>query len=185
VFSDPELVREIVGGSSVAFERLMRRYERLVYRIAVGWTGDHDRAREVLQDTFLKVHTRLASWRGEGELRNWIARIAAHEASNRTRALRRRPTDAWDDAIAPRSEPSQETALVAREERQALHRALAGLVPRQRAAVVLRYFAGMSSREMASVLGCSEDTARNLLLRSLRALRASLQEAEEVHRDRL
>jgi RNA polymerase sigma-70 factor (ECF subfamily) len=185
VFSDPELVQEILGGSSVAFERLMRRYERLVYRVAYGFTGDHDLTREVLQDTFLKVHASLASWRGDGDLRNWIARIASREASNRERSLRRRPTDVWDDAIAPRAEPSQENELVAREERRALRRALSALGPKQRMAIVLRYFEGMSSREMSGVLGCSEDTARNLLLRGLRALRANLRGAEEAHRDRL
>ena len=57
-FSDQALVSEIRSGSSVAFERLMRRYERLVYKIAYGFTRDATSAMDVTQETFLKVYAR-------------------------------------------------------------------------------------------------------------------------------
>jgi len=181
-FSDQELVDEIRSGSSVAFERLMRRYRRLVYRIAYGFGGDAESAMDVTQETFLKVHTRLGSWRREGELKNWIARIAAHEALNHDRSRRRHPTTVLDEGEELFLQPDapQETLLERREERDMLHRCLSSLSPRQRLAIVLRYFRGMSTREISAALECSEGTARNILFRSLRRLRTNLAESEEA-----
>ena len=180
-FSDRDLVREIRAGSSVAFERLMRRYERLVYRVAYGFTGDGESAMDVTQNTFLKVHLRLGSWRREGDLKNWIARIAANEAMNWTRSRRRHPTTAIDDEdLFLQPDPPQEGELRGREVREALHRSLSTLTPRHRLAVVLRYFQGMPTREISSVLQCSEATARNILFRSLQKLRSVLAESQEA-----
>jgi RNA polymerase sigma-70 factor (ECF subfamily) len=179
-FSDQELANEVRSGSGVAFERLMRRYERLVFKVAFGFTGDGESAMDVTQNTFLKVHERLGSWRGEGDLRNWIARIAANEAMNWTRARRRRPTSEFDEDVFLQPDPPQERAFRHREQRETLHRSLSSLNPRQRLAVVLRYFQGMTTREISSVLECSEGTARNILFRSLRKLRTVLAESREI-----
>jgi RNA polymerase sigma-70 factor (ECF subfamily) len=179
-FSDAELVREIRAGSGVAFEQLMRRHERLVFKVAHGFTGDTDSAMDVTQNTFLKVHARLAGWRREGEIKNWIARIAANEAMNWNRARARRPGTTLDEEAFLQPDPSSGDPLRERETRQALARSLVALNPRQRLAVVLRYFQGMSTREIAAVLECSEGTARNLLFRSLRKLRGVLSTSAEV-----
>ncbi|MBZ5637820.1 MAG: sigma-70 family RNA polymerase sigma factor [Acidobacteriia bacterium] len=177
-FSDQDLTREIRSGSKVAFEKLVSRYGRLVHRIAFGFTGDRESAMDVAQDTFLKVHTRLGTFREDGDLRNWIARIAAHEALNLRRAARRHPTSELDETLFLDPDPPQDERLHERETREALHRSLATLSPRQRLAVVLRYFQGMSPREIGAVLECSEGTARSILFRSLRRLRAVLVESE-------
>ena len=179
-FGDEALVGEIRSGSSVAFASLMRRYERLVYRVAYGFVADRDEALDVVQETFLKVHTRLGDWRGEGEIRNWIARIAANEAINRNRARRRHAADELGEESGAQLAPPQETALREHESRGALQRSLSSLSPRQRTAVVLRYFQEMSTREIAAVLECSEGTARNILFRSLQKLRSVLTGSEEV-----
>jgi RNA polymerase sigma-70 factor, ECF subfamily len=173
-FSDRELVREIRAGSKVAFERLMGRYGRLVYRIAYGFTGDRESAMDVAQDTFLKVHTSLGDWREEGEIRNWIARIAANEGLNFRRSMRRHPTCELTLTAFVRPGPPQEERLLERETSRALHESLSSLSPRQRLAVVLRYFQEMSPREIGAVLECSEGTARNILFRSLQKLRSVL-----------
>jgi len=179
-FTDQQLVTEIRAGSSVAFEQLMARYRRLVYRVAYGFTRNAESAMDVTQDTFLKVHERLESWRHEGELKNWIARIAANEGMNRRRSSQLQPTCELDEDVLLQPDPSQEEELRDRESRDALHRSLSSLSPRQRLAVVLRYFEGMSTREIAATLECSEGTARNILFRSLRRLRSILAESEEV-----
>jgi RNA polymerase sigma-70 factor (ECF subfamily) len=179
-FSDAELVREIRAGSGVAFEQLMRRHERLVFKVAYGFTGDTDSAMDVTQNTFLKVHSRLTSWRREGDLKNWIARIAANEAMNWNRARSRRPMATLGEEAFLQPDPSHEDRLHERETREALARSLTCLNPRQRLAVVLRYFQGMSTREISTVLECSEGTARNLLFRSLRKLRGVLDTTTEV-----
>lgn len=179
-FTDQELAREIRSGSGVAFERLMSRYERLVYRIAYGFTGDHAAAMDVAQETFLKVYAGIDRWRGRGELKNWVARVAANEAMNWRRHATRHPTSAIDGDGFLADEPDPSDRFIGHETRQSLHRSLEILAPRQRLAVVLRYFEGMSGREISSALDCSEGTTRNLLFRSLKKLRSVLSESEEV-----
>ena len=179
-FSDQELVSEIRSGSSVAFEQLMRRYERLVFRVAYGITGNDEHTMDITQETFLKVHARLGSWRREGQLKNWIARIAANEAMNWSRSLRRHPTCELNEAAFLQPDPPQEDSLLERETRDALHLSLSSLSPRHRLAVVLRYFRGMSTREISGVLECSEGTTRNILFRSLRKLRSVMTDSEEA-----
>lgn len=184
-FSDPQLVDEIRAGSGVAFDRLMDRYSRLVYHVAYGYTRDRDAALDVSQDTFVQVHERLGSWRGQGPLRNWITRIAANVAMNRRRGEDRRPTAPLEhEDVFLRDEPDPETTLRDREAHDELHRTLATLQPRQRLAVVLRYYEGMSAREIADVLECSEGTARNTLFRGMQRLRATLTPESRTYEDR-
>lgn len=179
-FSDRVLVEEIRAGSGVAFERLMVRYRRLVFRIAYGFSRDTEAAMDVTQETFMKVHASLGDWRGDGELKHWISRIAANLAMNRARGERRRPAEPLDDERAPDDSPTQETTLQRRETRQALHRSLSTLHPRQRLAVVLRYFESMSVPEIAAALDCSQGTARNILFRGLQRLRTNLTHTMET-----
>jgi RNA polymerase sigma-70 factor (ECF subfamily) len=177
--TDLDLAREIASGSARAFERLVERYGRLVHRVARGFTGDREAAMEVSQETFVKIHGRIAGWRGEGSLAGWIARIAAHEALNWERGRRARPTAPFDESIFLLPDPTEDEAqeIERLDARRSIRRALAGLPPRPRLAIVLRYFEGLSAREIGAALGCSEETARNLLFRSLRTLRSRMEEA--------
>jgi RNA polymerase sigma-70 factor (ECF subfamily) len=173
-FSDEQLVREIRAGSSVAFERLMSRYQRLVYRVAYGFTGERESAMDVTQNTFLKVHTRLSTWRWGGSFRSWITRIAANEAISWNRARRRRPTAELHEDLLFDPQPAPEERVSELETRERLARALDALNPKQRLAVVLRYFQGMGQAEIAETLDCSEGTARTTVFRGLRRMRAFL-----------
>ena len=178
--TDQELLEEIGSGSDLAFDRLMRRYRRLVYRVAYGFTGDRESAMDVVQETFLKVYTRLPSFRGEGKLRNWIVRIAANEALNWKRSSSRHPTSELDESVFSRADARDQADLDGRETAGwAVARALAALGPRQRLAIVLRYFGERSTREIASALECSEATARNVLFRALAKLRTLMTESQE------
>lgn len=176
--TDRELLADIEAGSDLAFDRLMRRYRRLVYRVAYGFTGDQESALDVVQETFLKVHTRLTSFREEGQLKNWIARIAANEAMNCKRASSRFATSELDESAYSRPDTRDERDPRAGAE-QALTRSLAGLDARHRLAIVLRYFGDRSTREIAATLECSEGTARNVLFRGLQKLRTMMTESEE------
>ena len=178
--SDVQLVQEIRGGSGVAFERLMGRYERLVFKVAYGFTGERESALDVTQNVFLKVHRRLSSWRSEGELKSWIARIAANEALNwKRREKRYGDAEVGEDRFI-QPDPPQEGRIRDSERRELLRRSLAELNPRQRFAIVLRYFHGMSSREISEILQCSDGTVRNVLFRSLRKLRSVLSTKKEA-----
>jgi len=179
-FTDAELIAEIHAGSVVAFERLLRRYERLVYKVALGFTGDSQSALDVSQNVFLRIHAKLPSYRGEGELRSWVLRLAMNESMNWNRAQKRHRAEGLAEEIpAGRSAP-QEVGLGRRETRSLLRRSLDTLSARHRLAVVLRYFEDLSVHEIAVVLGCSEGVAKNVLFRSLRKMRTHLSASTEA-----
>jgi len=181
--TDQELLASIEAGSDLAFDRLMRRYRRLVFRVAYGFTGDRESALDVVQETFLRVHTRLPGFRGEGQLRNWIVRIAANEAMNQNRSSSRFETTALDESVFLRPDMSEESDPVVRATTErALTKSLAALGPRYRLAIVMRYFGERSTREIAGALECSEGTARNVLFRGLAKLRTMMSETEESRR---
>jgi RNA polymerase sigma-70 factor (ECF subfamily) len=176
--TDQELVAAARGGESEAFDALMRRYERLVYRVAHGFVCEREAALDLSQAIFLKVFRSLDGFRGESSFKTWLLRIAYHESINETKRAGRRESEELD-AEHPRlaAPPEQESVLLAAERRGVLARALGGLHHRYRAAVVLRYHEGLPIRDIAAMLDCSETMTKNLLHRGVRRLREAVVEA--------
>ncbi len=179
-FGDGQLVEEALNGSVVAFERLVARYERLVFKIAFGCTGRHDSALDILQNVFLKVYQKLAAFRTEGDFKNWVARIAVNESINWNRTQRRFRAEELDEAASPISFPSQEGNVRDRETWEIVHKSMQTLNPKCRAVIALRYFDGMAVEEVAGALGCSVGTAKSLIFRSLKQMRDHIGVAREV-----
>lgn len=175
--SDNELVEAVRGGDLEAFDELMRRYERLVYRVAVSFVSTPENAFDVTQTVFLKAYRGLGSFRSEANLKTWLLRITHNEAINFLRSASGREAgheriEAFADVLPGRD--SQESDLLARERRAELEKAMGKLNERYRLAVVLRYFQGLDIAEISAVLGCSEGVTKNILFRSVKTLRESL-----------
>jgi RNA polymerase sigma-70 factor (ECF subfamily) len=171
-FTDQDLVAETRAGARVAFDELMRRHERLVYRVSFSYTRHAEDAMDVTQDVFLKVYDRLDSYRGSGTFRSWLLRIAHRENLNWLRARRRYRSDEplAEDAL-PGVPATQERDRLGGAQSHRLAEAMMELRPKQRLAVSLRYYEELPIREIAAVLKSSEATTRNLLCRSLQKLR--------------
>lgn len=171
-FTDQVLVEEILSGSRVAFDELMQRYERLVYRISFSYTRDREDAMDVTQDVFLKVYAKLSTYRGSGAFRTWLLRIAHRENINWLRRHRKyRDHVELTRETAPSRPATQESDTLRRERRSQLLSAMRELNPKQHLAVTLRYYEQVPIREIAAVLKCSEGTAKSILFRSLQKLR--------------
>jgi RNA polymerase sigma-70 factor (ECF subfamily) len=173
--TDQALIEETRAGSAAAFEELMSRYERLVYKIGYGYTGDQEESLDVTQNVFLKVYERLGSYRGTGPFKAWLLRIAHNEGIDWVRRHARfRDREELVAGNVPSYEAGQESELVQSESRRGLLNELRHLNPRQRQAVMLRYFEKMSLREISLILNCTEGTARSLLFRGLERLRGRM-----------
>jgi len=171
-FDDALLVTEIRAGSRVAFEALIRRYERVVYRVAAGYAREREDALDLTQRIFLKVIERIKTYRGEGPFGGWLLRIAHREGLNWLRDRRRhRACAELTPENTPASAALQESELLRRERRERLLVELQRLNPRQLLAISLRYQQGMPLREIAAVLECSEGVVKSILFRSLEKLR--------------
>ena len=175
--SDMELVEAVRGGDLGAFDELMRRYERLVYRVAISFVSTPENAFDVTQTVFLKAFRGLGGFRSEANLKTWLLRITHNESVNWLRSSSSKeeahePVDELAEVLPGRD--SQEADLLDRERREQLERAMGTLNERYRLAVVLRYFQGLDIAEISAVLGCSEGVTKNILFRSVRSLRESL-----------
>lgn len=177
--SDLVLAGEAAGGDVSAFEGLMRRHNRLLFRTVRSVVRGDAEAEDVAQEAWIAAYRHLAQFEGRASFSTWLTRIALriafarnkHEA--RLEALdERAPRDnAMND---PQSHPAY--ALERRELAQALERALDKLPLEYRTVLVLRDVEQRSTTETAESLGVSEENVRVRLHRSRAALRALIQE---------
>ena len=150
---DQGWVERSLQGDHEAFEALVRRYQRMIYALAYRMTGSAADAEDVTQETFIRAHEQLGSLRAEAKLSSWLYRIAVNQCLNwRKRASRREQLHRqWQ---AQREAPASADGALA----QKVQDALLKLKPKQRAAIVLTIYDGLSHAEAARVLGCSEAT---------------------------
>ena len=193
--SDETLAARAAAGDDRAFEEIVARYERRVFRVACRLTSETD-APDVLQNTFLQVYRNLPSFRGESRFATWVYRIATNVALMLRRARIRKPAESLD-AFMPRFDehgmhadlPAQlQVASRADEliDRQALvekaRAAIARLPDVYRDAFVLRDLEEMSTTDVAQVLGVEPATVRQRVHRARLLLRGYLSDLVGVKR---
>ena len=153
-----------------AFGQLYRRHRLSVYRYLRSRTASDDDAIELTAITFERALVALPRYRTRGGgVVAWLLRIArnaAIDAGRRTSAI---PLDA--DVVDRGTGASPEAVAVANEERLALAQALARLPDLQREAVMLRYTAGLTARQIGEILGKSDTATQKLLSRALATIR--------------
>jgi RNA polymerase sigma-70 factor, ECF subfamily len=147
-------------GDLAAFEALIRTHERSVFRLAWRLLGNVDDAADVAQEVFLKLYRNLDTLHEERDIGPWLYRVTVNAAHDVLR--KRRPSGPAEDVLAsPEANPEQ--ALAADQRQRLARRAIELLPPRERAAVVLRDIEGLSTAEVAAVLGSTETTVRSQL----------------------
>jgi RNA polymerase sigma-70 factor (ECF subfamily) len=160
-------------GDHEAFETLVRRYQRMIYALAYRMTGSTADAEDLTQETFIRAHEQLASYRAEAKFSSWLYRIAVNHSLNwRKRAERREKVhNEWQ---ARRDQDSSPDGALARKVQDALMK----LNPKQRAAIVLTIYDGLSHAEAARALGCSETTVSWRLFAARAKLKRLLKDAK-------
>jgi len=149
-------------------------------RLAYGLTGDLGHAEDLAQTAFAKAYASWARVRRSGDPDAYLRQIVLNE--NRNRFRKRRVTE-WLTGRLPEPDhpdgPGRPDSGAVHDDRLALLAALRTLGPRQRAVVVLRYWAGLTETEAAAALGCSVGTVKSQAARALATLRKSTELVEE------
>ena len=171
-----ELVRRTLAGDRGAFEVLVRRYQRLVFRIVGGFLRNPADVEEVAQEVFLRAFVALPGFRPGAPFRPWVAQIATRASYDRLRRRQRAPEVSWED-LAPAEQRAAEDLAAGADPadraaaRDLAERALACLNPKDRQALILAAAQGFTAAEVAQALGCSALAARLRLHRARRAMR--------------
>lgn len=164
---------EVAAGNRVAFAALTRRHLRASVGLARRIVGnDHD-AEEIVQDSFLQVWRHAPDWSGErARFTTWLYRIVVNRSISSGRKRRFEPLDEAMEMPSP--EPDALAEVVARQLAARADAAIAALPERQRAALGLCYYQGLSCAEAAEVLQVSVSAMESLLVRARRVLKARL-----------
>jgi RNA polymerase sigma factor (sigma-70 family) len=167
-----------------AFPCLVDSYQGAVYTTALRLSPCPADAADLAAETFLRAYSALRGWPAERirqlQPRAWLLTIVLNLCRNAARTAGRRPDSVALDGTAPPPAPgTPEDTVASRDASDRLLALVATLPDAQRAAVVLRHVVGLSSTEMAEVLGCPENTAKSHLRRGLDRLRALLPEEDQ------
>lgn len=168
---DRETVARVLEGDEVAFEELVAKYHPRVFRLVHRIIDDWQRSEDVCQEVFVKVFLKLGDFKFRSRLSTWIFRVAVNTALRaRGRAARTdfQPLEGDGPAPLSRGEAGVELDL---EGRDLIGKLLRPLPPHLRVAVWLKETEGLTYRELAGVLGCSEGAVEQRLHRAFRRLR--------------
>lgn len=177
------LVAAAKRGDAAAFEELVSRYERKIFRLTMNITRNREDAEDAMQDAFLKSYTHLKDFQGDSRFYTWLVRIAANEALMRLR--KRRPNQfsldepiEGDEDLMPREledwGPSPEQRFAQTEMHEILSEVIDKLEPEYRVIFVLRDVEELSTEETATTLGISVPAVKSRLLRARLKLRQKL-----------
>ncbi len=187
--TDKSLLDAHREGDAAAFGELVRRYGDSVLGYLVRMSGSRERAEDLFQETFKRVHEKAHTFRGP-QFKGWLFKIATRVAVDGVRKNKRMKTISLNQAsdcsgrdgepleamvASDNSHNPSEQALRA-EQTEQVRRAVGSLPARQRATLVLAYYQQLSYREVAAALGCSEGTVKTQMYRALRTLAQKLPE---------
>lgn len=182
---DQDLVARIRGGDGSAFELLMRRHNRMMFRAARSILGNDAEAEDAVQEAYVRAYRALDGFRGEAKLSTWLTRIAVNEALGRRRAGAREvvlaevPVDAAHEA-APEwdrqpSESPEETTM-RKELGEVLEASVDRLPQDYRTVFMLRVIEGLSERDTAEALAIGLPLVKVRLFRARALLRRMLED---------
>ena len=187
------LVRAAKAGDIGAFEQLVHRYDRNVFRIAQHITQNREDAEDVVQDAFLKSYENLKNFQEQSKFYTWLVRIAVNEALMRLRRRRPERMVSLDEEVKTEEDsmprevadwtPNPEQQYSQAELKDILTRTIQGLPASFRTVFVLRDVEGLSTEETAEALGLSIPAVKSRLLRARLQLRERLNKYFKKRKD--
>ncbi len=179
---DREAVRQVQAGDREAFEPLVEKYKRKVFRLAYQVLRDQEEALDVGQEAFVKAFRALPAFKGNSAFYTWLFRITMNVALDRKRqrATRARslgaedvPPEEWE-RTAVSTDPDPEDVATGTERRERIRKGLDSLSEPHRTIIILSDIEGLQYREIAEVLGIPMGTVMSRLHHARKRLREAL-----------
>jgi len=175
--SDDELIKRIQDRDPSAFQQVVDQNFQVIAAYLTRMLGSHHEAEDLAQEVFIRLWTKADQWQsGRGKLSTWLHRIAHNLCMDH---FRKQQPNMGDEALEDTAGGEEPVDMVSHEEmRQALGGLITALPERQRSALIMCHYQGMSNREAADILEVSVDALESLLSRARRTLRQQLSEQE-------
>ena len=180
------LIRAAQAGNAEAFEKLVRKYDQSVLKLALNVLRSPEDAQDVYQEAFLRVFRNLNSFRFDCSFHTWLYRIASNLCLDQLRKRKVRKEEpaaiaAGDGNInrletvaEERADVDPQRRLMSAELKERINQVLSGLSPRERIVFEMRHYQGMRLRSIGEALGTTEEAAKNCLFRATQKMRAAL-----------
>ncbi len=191
---DQQLVERVQRGDKAAFNLLVVKYQRKIFRLLSRLIRDQAEIEDVAQEAFIKAYRALPNFRGDSAFYTWLYRIAINTAKNYLVSQgRRAPTstatdiedaETFDDGDHLRDLNTPDSMLVTKQVGDAVNRAIDQLPEDLRTAIVLRELEGLSYEEIAESMQCPIGTVRSRIFRAREAIALELRPILDIAKDK-
>jgi RNA polymerase sigma-70 factor, ECF subfamily len=191
---DQAIVERVQRGDKRAFDLLVTKYQRKIFRLLSRLIRDPGEIEDVAQEAFIKAYRALPNFRGDSAFYTWLYRIAINTAKNHLVAQGRRaptstPTEVedaenFDDADGLRDVNTPDAVMMSRQVGDAVNRAIDRLPDDLRTAIVLRELEGLSYEEIAESMNCPIGTVRSRIFRAREAIANELRPLLDTSKDK-
>jgi RNA polymerase sigma-70 factor, ECF subfamily len=191
---DQQLVERVQRGDKAAFDLLVSKYQRKIFRLLSRLIRDQAEIEDIAQEAFIKAYRALPNFRGDSAFYTWLYRIAINTAKNHLVSQgRRAPTtteadieeaETFDDGDHLRDLNTPESMLLTKQVGEAVNRAIDELPEDLRTAIVLREIEGLSYEEIAESMNCPIGTVRSRIFRAREAIAQELKPVLDTAKDK-
>jgi len=171
---DFKLVERYLAGDMTAFDELMLRYERQIYRVCYRFVENRDDARDLAQEVFIKAFEHLPTFRRQSSLKTWLYRIAMNHCINHVKKHSKEFVEVTEEIGSTR--PSVHAEMEDREQREQFRQLVKRLPPKQKAILELRIHEQLSYEEIARISGRSVSTIKASVFFALEKIRKLIKE---------
>ena len=175
--NDEELIADLARGNTEALEVLVRRHQGRVLSLAYRMLGDWDHAEDIAQEAFLRIYRSAGRYRGKSLVSTWLYRITVNLCLDHQR--RRKAIVPVEDLDTIADNAARQDPLEADETAVAVRQAVLDLNERQRTAVLLHRFEGLTHAQISEITGWSVSAVESLLVRAYETLREKLRKNVE------
>ena len=179
--SDAVLIERSLGGDESAFEEIVRRHQKRIYRVAWAILRDETEADTVTQDTFIQAFLHMKRFEGRSGLETWLTRIAINRARDVIRSRSRYRFPSWNEMDGEgarphpvEERPDAEREAIAAELGAAIERSVESLSAQQKMVFRMKHYEDRSPEEIAAALGLKAGTVRAHLFRAIHKIRKDL-----------
>jgi RNA polymerase sigma-70 factor, ECF subfamily len=191
---DQQLVERAQRGDKQAFELLVTKYQRKLWRLLSRFIRDPAEVEDVAQESFIKAYRALPSFRGDSAFYTWLYRIGINTAKNYLVAMgRRAPTttefdseeaESFEDGDQLRDINTPESVLMSKQIAETVNETMEERHDELRTAITLREIEGLSYEEIAGIMNCPIGTVRSRIFRAREAIAVKLRPLIETHKDK-
>lgn len=182
ILTDNELIIKAQNGDVLALEELIYRYDKMVLRMALKFTGDSDDAKDIYQEVFIRVYKGLSGFQFKSEFSTWLFRIVSNTCITFKRkfnkhsqmSLNDEDDSNYIDTLTGDNENSPDKVLYNSEFNEHIHKALNTLSPNQKMSFLLKHYEGYKIREIAELMNCKEGTIKKYLFDAVKKLKVQL-----------